>query len=623
MRNKNIELLAPAKNYEVGVAAINHGADAVYIGPDQFGARVSAGNSVADIERLASYAHRYHSKVFVTVNTILYDSELDKARRLIYDLYNAGVDALIIQDMALLCVDLPPISLHASTQCDNRTLEKVKFLEKCGFEQVVLARETTIDAMRRIAQNTNVTLEAFVHGALCVCYSGQCYMSQASKGRSANRGACAQMCRLPYSLIDDRGNVYAKNRHLLSLKDFDASSALADMIDAGISSFKIEGRLKDENYVKNITAFYRQKIDNILEHDTVRRRFSSGITTFFFSPNPQKTFYRGATDYFLYGRKPDIWQFNTPKSVGESIGKIIKIGRSNLTVDSPVKLSNGDGLCFVDGRGEFHGFRVNRVENAKVYPFQMPDSLSMGVELYRNQDMEFDRLMSQKTSERRIEVCINLNDDENGGVKVTMSDSDGYVSHINISPDVLQFPKDASKAKNTWVEQMSKFGETQYRVVTVNTGGMSEPWFMPVSKMADVRRQLAEQHTAVRNEKYRRDKQVCPPSMTLRKINISEVGRFLPEDIDYKYNVANRLSCDFYKSLGVKSIKMAYELEPAVDVELMRTKYCLRYAMGWCKKNLNFKGSVPQHLYLLNGKDKYELTFDCKSCEMIIKSANK
>ena len=357
IKNPKIELLSPAKNLEVGMAAINHGADAVYIGPSQFGARVAAGNSVDDIAQLVQYAHKYRARVYATLNTILRDDELEPARLLVNDLYNIGVDALIVQDMALLQMDLPPIALHASTQCDTRTVEKVKFLEQCGFEQVVLARETSLATMRQMAEQTNVVLEAFVHGALCVSYSGQCYLSEAARGRSANRGACAQMCRLPYDLIDGEGNIIVHKKHLLSLKDFDASRHLQEMIDAGISSFKIEGRLKDIDYVKNITAYYRRQFDAILT-GSPRQASSSGKTTFFFEPNPKKTFYRGATDYFLEGRKRDIWSFDTPKSLGEPIGKVKDIWRNALSINTKSVIANGDGLCFLNKNGEFEGFRV-------------------------------------------------------------------------------------------------------------------------------------------------------------------------------------------------------------------------------------------------------------------------
>ena len=411
IKNPKIELLSPAKNLEVGIAAINHGADAVYIGPSQFGARVAAGNSIEDIAKLVDYAHKYYARVYVTLNTILKDSELEQARLLVNDLYNIGVDALIVQDMALLQMDLPPIALHASTQCDTRTVEKVKFLEQCGFEQVVLARETSLDTMRQMSEQTNVALEAFVHGALCVSYSGQCYLSEAMRGRSANRGACAQMCRLPYDLLDEEGNILLRKKHLLSLKDFDASRHLQEMINAGISSFKIEGRLKDINYVKNITAYYRRQFDAVLE-GSPRRAASSGKTTFFFEPDPKKTFYRGATDYFLEGRKRDIWSFDTPKSLGEPIGKVKDIWRNALSLNTKSVIANGDGLCYLNKKGEFEGFRVNKVESGRLFPLQMP-KIEKETLVYRNSDVAFERILAGKTAERKIGLHIVAAGDSN------------------------------------------------------------------------------------------------------------------------------------------------------------------------------------------------------------------
>lgn len=358
----NIELLSPAKNLECGIAAINHGADAVYIGASQFGARAAAGNSVEDIAELVNYAHKFRVKVLVALNTVLTDIQLPEAEQLIWDIYNAGADALIIQDMGVLKLNLPPIPLHASTQTDNRTVEKVKFLQDVGFSRVVLARELNLKQISEISKETNVELEAFVHGALCVSYSGQCYMSQANCGRSANRGQCAQYCRLPYNLLDAEGNILVKNKHLLSLKDLDQSDSLLEMLEAGVTSFKIEGRLKDVDYVKNITAFYRMKLDEIINKSTRFQRASVGKTTLNFEPNPEKSFRRGSTDYFLHGRKTDIIQPDTPKSLGEPVGKVTYIGRNFFEVHNGNILNNGDGLCFINKQGDMTGFRVNRVE---------------------------------------------------------------------------------------------------------------------------------------------------------------------------------------------------------------------------------------------------------------------
>src|ERR1035437_1229160 len=358
-----IELLSPAKNLECGLAAINHGADAVYIGASSFGARAAAGNTLEDIATLVQYAHKYRSKVHVALNTILTDEQLPEAEKLIWEVYNAGADALIVQDMGILQLNLPPIALHASTQTDNRTVEKVKFLQDVGFSRVVLARELSLKQIAEIASQTDVELEAFIHGALCVSYSGQCYMSQANCGRSANRGQCAQYCRLPYHLVDADDNVLVKNKHLLSLKDLDQSDSLEEMLEAGVTSFKIEGRLKDADYVKNITAYYRRKLDAILDGSTRYRRASAGRTTILFEPNPEKSFRRSNTDYFLHGRKPDIAQLETPKSLGEPIGKVTYIGRNFFEMQNGTLLNNGDGLCFINKHGDLTGFRVNRVEH--------------------------------------------------------------------------------------------------------------------------------------------------------------------------------------------------------------------------------------------------------------------
>ena len=604
LKNPKIELLSPAKNVDVGIAAINHGADAVYIGPSQFGARVAAGNSVEDIARLVEYAHKYYARVYVTLNTILRDDELEQARHLVNDLYNAGVDALILQDMALLQMDLPPIALHASTQCDTRTVDKVKFLEKCGFEQVVLARETSLATMRQMAEQTNVALEAFVHGALCVSYSGQCYMSEAMRGRSANRGACAQMCRLPYDLIDQDGNVLVKKKHLLSLKDFDASRHIQEMIDAGITSFKIEGRLKDIDYVKNITSYYRRKFDAILE-GTPRRAASSGKTTFFFEPDPKKTFYRGATDYFLEGRKRDIWSFDTPKSLGEPIGKVKDIWRNALSLNTKSVIANGDGLCFLNKAGEFEGFRVNRVEAGRLLPLQMP-KIEKGTLVYRNSDVAFERILAGKTAERKIPIILKVSLLPTPcSLLLTVGDTDNISTSIKVevSGELANNPE---KMLDTWRTQLSKLGGTLFEAREIDLSGLIEPYFIPVSQIAEWRRHLVEVHELNRVQSYKR---------SLIKIEPT-THKFVTTNLDYRANVYNSQAKAFYEQHGCCVKQPAFEEQHQTDAELMRTKHCIRYALGWCKKE-NPKSQIKE-LYLQNGNDRFRLEFDCRNCEMTV-----
>ncbi len=424
---RSVELLSPAKNLECGLAAINHGADAIYIGAPKFSARNKASCPIEDIETLTKYAHRYRAKVFVALNTILTDQQLPIAEKIIKQLYEAGADALIIQDMGILKLDLPPIALHASTQTDNRTLEKVQFLEKAGFSRVVLARELLLNDIRAISSGTTVELEAFVHGALCVSYSGQCYISQAMCGRSANRGECAQFCRLPYDLIDGNNNILLKNKHLLSLKDMNLSDHLEEMMDAGIVSFKIEGRLKEAEYVKNITAYYRKKIDAILERRPGYIKASSGKTKFFFKPEPSKSFNRGFTDYFLNKRQRDIIQLATPKSLGEKLGTVKNSKRNFFELTGSKKVNNGDGLCFIDKQGGLQGFRVNKSENNYIHPSE-PVTIPTGTILFRNYNAEFEKTLKQKTSERKIAIDIQLTETTDG-ISIHMVDEDGISSH--------------------------------------------------------------------------------------------------------------------------------------------------------------------------------------------------
>ena len=421
IKQRKIELLAPAKNLECGIEAINHGADAVYIGAPKFGARAAAVNSLEDIEALVKHAHLYNARIYVTVNTILKEEELQETEEMIHALYRIGVDALIVQDMGITQLNLPPIPLHASTQMDNRTPEKVKFLKEAGFRQVVLARELSLREIKKIHDTCpEVPLEVFVHGALCVSYSGQCYVSQACFGRSANRGECAQFCRLPFSLVDSDGKVMVKDKHLLSLKDLNQSDELEQLLDAGASSFKIEGRLKDVSYVKNVTAAYRQKLDAIFAHRQEYVRASSGTCRFDFRPQLDKSFSRGFTHYFLHGRDKEIFSFDTPKSLGEEMGTMKEARGNYLTVAGLKSFNNGDGVCYIDEQGRLQGFRINRVDGNKLYPQEMPQ-IKPRTRLYRNFDQEFERILSRKSAERKLSVSILLADN-NFGFPLTLTD---------------------------------------------------------------------------------------------------------------------------------------------------------------------------------------------------------
>lgn len=618
LKARGLELLSPAKDLECGLAAINHGADAVYIGASQFGARAAAGNSEQDIEKLVQYAHSYRAKVLVALNTVLTDDQLPEAEKLIHEVYNAGADALIIQDMGILKLDLPPIVLHASTQTDNRTVEKVRFLQDVGFSRVVLARELTLAQLSEISSQTDVELEAFVHGALCVSYSGQCYMSQANCGRSANRGQCAQYCRLPYNLLDADDTVLLKNKHLLSLKDLDQSDSLEEMIHAGVTSFKIEGRLKDADYVKNITAYYRKKLDAILEGNASYKRASAGKTTFFFEPNPKKSFRRGATDYFLHGRKPDIAQLDTPKSLGEPIGKVTYIGRNFFEVQNGTTLNNGDGLCFINKHGDLTGFRVNRVENltphpsprgegnrvqkAQVFPADMP-RMDVGVMLYRNQDQAFEKILKGKTSERKVGVKMLFKEIATG-FSIQLTDEDGISSTFEAACEKQPAQKPDAVIENI-KNQLSKLGNTIYEAKDIQIE-ISASWFFPASQLSEWRRLAIEQFDGVREKAY-----VRAPKPDAKPAS------YPVKQLTYLGNITNQLSETFYREHGVEDVVPGFEVKAEEGVPLMFTKHCIKYAMGWCPKE-GYKATFKEPLFLKNNDQVYELTFDCKACEMRI-----
>ncbi|MDR2189192.1 MAG: U32 family peptidase [Azonexus sp.] len=599
-----LELLAPAQNARFGIEAIKHGADAVYIGGPAFGARYGAGNSVAEIQHLCDFAHRYRAKIFVTLNTILHDKELESARRLAHQLYAAGADALIIQDMGLLELDLPPIQLHASTQTDIRSPAKARFLADVGFSQIVLAREMSLPEIAAIARQTDITLEYFVHGALCVAYSGQCYLSHAHTGRSANRGECSQACRLPYSLLDDKGRTIAENRHLLSMKDNNQSANLRALIAAGVSSFKIEGRLKDLAYVKNITAHYRQLLDQIIADDPQYQRAASGRSTFSFTPQPDKTFNRGYTDYFTGGRQDDIAAFDSPAFVGQPLGEVAAIGDGWLDIAAEQPLHNGDGLCFYDAHGDIQGMRINRVAGQRLYPAAMPPELTAGATLFRNRDQAFERTLEKDSADRRI--AINLCFAEHADhFTLTLTDEDHVQAAVDLPKTGLDHARDAATVAARLKENLGKFGQTMFTVATVELR-LQEPWFLPPAAINALRRACAEKLAAARIATHPR-----PP----RALPTAQAAPYPESELSYLGNVFNSKARAFYEKHGVKLIDDAFESgQEKGMVSLMITRHCLRHSFNLCPKEI--KHLKPDPMTLINGNERLLLKFDCKACEM-------
>ncbi|EXY81760.1 peptidase U32 family protein [Bacteroides fragilis] len=602
IKQRKIELLAPAKNLECGIAAIDHGADAVYIGAPKFGARAAAVNSLEDIAALVEYAHLYNARIYVTVNTILKDEELQETEKMIWALFRAGVDALIVQDMGITGLNLPPIPLHASTQMDNRTVEKVRFLADAGFRQVVLARELSLREISKIHEACpDVPLEIFVHGALCVSYSGQCYVSQACFGRSANRGECAQFCRLPFSLVDAEGRVIVKDKHLLSLKDLNQSDELEALLDAGASSFKIEGRLKDVSYVKNVTAAYRRKLDAIFARRKEYARASSGSCRYAFNPQLDKSFSRGFTHYYLHGRTKDVFSFDTPKSLGEEMGTMKEARGNYLTVAGLKSFNNGDGVCYIDEQGRLQGFRINRVEGNKLYPQEMPRIKPRTV-LYRNFDQEFEKILARKSSERRIAVSVRLTDTP-FGFALTLTDEDDNSVTLSLARE--KEPARTPQEENLKT-QLAKFGNTPFEAVRIDID-FAGNWFLPASVLADFRRQAVEKLISARRINYRRELFVLKPT----------AHAFPQSTLTYLGNVMNAKAVSFYAGHGVASIAPAFERAPAEKAVLMFCKHCLRYSMGWCPVHQRERSPYREPYYLVSTDGKrFRLEFDCKNCQM-------
>ncbi len=621
----DIELLSPARDADIGIEAINHGADAVYIGGPAFGARASAGNSVGDIERLVKHAHRFGSRIFVTLNTILRDDELAPAREMIRQVYEAGADALIVQDMGLLELDLPPIDLHASTQTDIRTPEKARFLQDAGFSQIVLARELTLQQIQAIAaQVDRATLEFFVHGALCVAYSGQCFVSHAQTGRSANRGDCSQACRLPYTVTDPQGRVIAHEQHVLSMKDNNQSANLAALVDAGIRSFKIEGRYKDMGYVKNITAHYRKLLDELFEARPELHASSAGRATFTFTPDPDRNFNRGSTDYFVNGRQEDIGAFDTPKHAGLPVGWVTKIGADYVDMklyEGVDPLNNNDALTFNTLQKDLVGmpidtaqllnegkrlWRVVPKEPLSAYPGLRPD-----VVISRNRDMGWVRLLEKKSADRRIGVWLRL-DDTPHGLALTVTDETGVTARAEVDLPKKEAARDAAKGEAALREHLGKLGAT---IFTAHETVLAtrKPWFVPPGVLNALRREAVEQLEAARlaaHVRLPRQPEVQPPTP-------------YPEDtLTYLANVYNTKARDFYARHGVKVIGAAYESHEALgEASLMITKHCVRFSMSLCPKQAKgvtgVQGTVrAEPLTIQNGDEVLTLKFDCKPCEM-------
>ena len=570
------ELLAPAKDKETAIAAIDCGADAIYIGGPQFGARSKAGNSLEDIAEIVEYAHKFYVKVFVTVNTVFYNNELERVKELIKQLYSIKVDALIVQDMAIIEAgingEIPPIPLHISTQCDNRDLEKVKFFEKLGLSRVVLARELSLDKIKEIRENTSIELECFVHGALCVSYSGQCYLSEFIGGRSANRGECAQPCRKKYSLVDDNGNILVKDRHLLCLKDFNASKHIKEMVDIGVNSYKIEGRLKDINYVKTVVLAYRALLDKYSQ------KISSGEVITNFEPDLNKIFNRGYTNYFLKEREK-CYNFDAPK--GAFVGIVTKIGRNYFDIESKLEFHSQDGLCI----GNENGCLINRVEGNRIFPNKMPDSIEIGQPVYRNKDVLYERELQTAKITRKIKAWVSIIDD-----RIISTDEDNNTVSIPLPKG--QRANNQARMNEVFRTQFLKSGESDFVVKDVNINA-SIP-FLPISVVNELRRVSFAKLMDERKRNYIQEAQ-----------SPLKYAQFCKTEDDYHANVYNNEAKEFYNKCGCQIVGDNSALE------LMRTKHCIKYALNMCKS--------PKKLFLVDEKGaKYPLKFDCRNCEMVI-----
>ena len=618
---RKLELLAPAKDLKCGIAAIDCGADAVYIGAARFGARQAVGNSIDDINELCEYAHKFGCKVYVTVNTIIYDNELEDTQKLLNELGRIGVDAILVQDMGITKLQLPQnVALHASTQTDNRSAEKVEWLARHNFDRVVLARELSLEEIRNIHRRVPQTeLEVFVHGALCVSYSGVCYASEYCFGRSANRGACAQFCRMKFDLTDKDGNEIINQAHLLSLKDMCRIDSLEQLADAGVTSFKIEGRLKDINYVRNVTAAYSNQLNEIISRrGSEYERASSGVCDIRFTPNLNKTFNRGFTDYFLNGRTSDLASFYTPKAMGEYVGKVKEIRGNSFNVAGTTSFANGDGLCFINSNNELEGFRINRAEGNRLFPLRMPRGLRKGIALYRNSDQLFEKELNGDNGQRKLGIRINIKASAEG-LHIEAKTCDEKL-HINLQKDISLEKAQKSQVDNI-KRQISKFGNTIFTVEDVIVEPKDFPWFIPNSILAEIRRQATDElmgrlSEMSENQKDTKTKDQAQQLPDNGKVSFHSISSY---QHPYMYNIANRLAHSFYEQEGMSDITPAFEIRKPSSPLVMQCRYCLRHELGQCKKSHKQSGLLkePLHLRLADGRT-FRLEFDCKKCQMNI-----
>ena len=600
---RSLELLSPAGNADIGIAAIDHGADAVYVGAPRFSARADAGVDLLDMERLIRHAHFFHARVYVALNTILTDEEIPQALEVVREVYRLGADGLIIQDAGLLETDLPPIPLIASTQMHNNSPEKVRFLQDVGFRRVILARELSIGEIATIRKSTRIQLECFVHGALCVSYSGQCYMSQAVTGRSGNRGVCAQPCRSRYTLTDGDGNTILSDKYLLSLKDLNLIQNLPALVQAGITSFKIEGRYKEIDYVKNITAAYSLALDDFVRDHPDYRRSSSGRSEYTFLPDPAKTFNRGFTRYFADGRKETIGSVDTPKSIGEPVGKVLSTGKGFFRTDC-MDLVSGDGLCFFTPGRTLSGFRVERVENSKIFPNTMKD-LSAGAVLYRNHSVAWTRMLHKVSGRRKIMVEMNFRH-EGDTVCLSARDEDGNQAEITRAMPYEE-PRDPSMVREQIEKQISSTGNTAFNVTAVHLS--SRAGFVTLGFLNDIRRDVLEKLVKARSESRERETVAFEPSSV----------PYPERRLDYHANVLNDHARKFYGRHGAEVVESAFEtLAETKGKEVMRTKHCLLYELDACRKTGQPGRRLKEPLRISDAHHAYLLEFDCDACEMSV-----